>query len=941
MTSTPSADQGDVHYRRLFEALSDAVFLIDNETGDLLDANPAASDLYGYTCDQLLRMKNTDLSAQPEETEHVTRNTPIEPAEVVTIPRRLHKNSNGDVFPVEITGRFFIKEGRPLHIAIIRDVTEFRRVEDELRRSEELLNAAQRLTKVGGWEWDVDSQHLHWTRETYRIHGFDQDLFPAGSGQGIARSLECYDPDDRRTVGEAFSRSLREGVPYDLECRFTSADGRRLWVRTAGEPIYDQDRIVKIHGNFMDITERKRAEAVTAARLRLREYALDHSVDELLRTSLDEAEALTDSSIGFFHLVDDDQVTLHLQTWSTNTLETQCTAEGKGTHYDVSAAGVWADCIRERHPVVYNDYAGLSHRKGLPPGHAPVTRIASIPLMHGDRIEGVLGVGNKPTSYDHTDMDVLRSFADLAWNLVQRRRAEEALSSSEQRLRAITSSVSDIIVEFDRQGRIQFINRVEAGSDIAAADGTGVLSWTDPEDHARLAQSLEHVFRTGETTVHEATARRIDGETHRYSVSASPVMVEGQVDRVVTVSRDVTEQRQAEEEYRRLKEQILEVQKLESLGVLAGGIAHDFNNLLMVMLGHADLALSESPASSPTRDSLLEIKSAAQRAADLCRQMLAYSGKGRFIIESIDLRELVNQMSRMLRSSVSESMSLSFDLPENLPPTEGDATQIRQVLMNLVINASEAIGDQNGAIDVSLGALDLLARDPRALAFGQELPPGRYLSLEVSDTGSGMDEATKSRIFEPFFTTKFIGRGLGLSAVLGIVRGHHGALDIDTAPGAGTTFRILLPASSAAMPAEAPPRTDAAPGATGAQRVVLLVEDEESIRSLGSTMLQRLGFSVITACDGLEAIEIYSQHAAEIACVLLDMGMPRMDGEAALQELQHLDSSVRVVLTSGHSEHDLATRFADARLAGIIQKPYTMSALQEILRRALAAPPVW
>ncbi|MDG4550172.1 MAG: response regulator [Candidatus Contendobacter sp.] len=398
---------------------------------------------------------------------------------------------------------------------------------------------------------------------------------------------------------------------------------------------------------------------------------------------------------------------------------------------------------------------------------------------------------------------------------------------------------------------------------------------------------------------------------------------------------DITERKWAENKRLQLERQMQETQKLESLGVLAGGIAHDFNNLLTVILGNASLALDELPPHSAAQESLEAIESTALRAAELCRQMLAYSGKGRFVIESIQLGTLIGEMVSLLKASVSKKAILNLNLQEPLPAVRGDPSQIRQIVMNLVINASEALGDHVGVITLSTGLLDRSSEGPNENFLDEQLTESAYVWLEVADTGCGMDQETQRRIFEPFFTTKFTGRGLGLSAVLGIVRGHQGVLKVHSEPGKGTTFKILFPAMPQDRPAPSP-QGETKPGSWKGVGTILLVDDEESVRSMGNRMLERNGFRVLTAADGREALEIYRTRRDEIALVLLDLTMPDLDGEETFHELRRIDPNVRVVMSSGYTESEIIPRFAGMPLAGFLQKPYSTAALMDCLRVPLS-----
>ena len=402
---------------------------------------------------------------------------------------------------------------------------------------------------------------------------------------------------------------------------------------------------------------------------------------------------------------------------------------------------------------------------------------------------------------------------------------------------------------------------------------------------------------------------------------------------LANVSMDMTEQKRAERERRDLEAQVRHLQKLESLGVLAGGIAHDFNNLLTGILGNVELALMDLPATSPARASLVGIEGAAVRAADLCRQMLAYSGRGRFVIEVLDLSEIVMEMTHMLEVSISKKVRLTYNPMNNVPPVEADATQLRQIVLNLITNASEAIGARSGEISLAVGVMECDRSYLSGAFIDEVLPAGTYSYLEVTDTGSGMDEETIAKIFDPFFSTKFTGRGLGLSAVLGIIRGHRGAIKVDSEPGSGTSFRVLLPAveGAAILKRRKPPVSPSWRG----HGLILLVDDEDAVRTVAGDMLKRAGFEVVTAKDGREALAVFEDHLEEIVLVLLDLTMPAMDGEETFRELHRLKGEVPVVLCSGYDEQDVTRRVEGRGLAGFLQKPFTweqlMTTLQELI----------
>ena len=393
-------------------------------------------------------------------------------------------------------------------------------------------------------------------------------------------------------------------------------------------------------------------------------------------------------------------------------------------------------------------------------------------------------------------------------------------------------------------------------------------------------------------------------------------------------ARYITERKQAEEEKSRLGEQLLHAQKLESLGVLAGGIAHDFNNILMAIIGNADLALMRLNSESPVVENLHRIEQAAMRAADLAKQMLAYSGKGKFFVENIDINCLLEEMRHMLEVSISRKAVLQLNLAQSVPAIEADISQIRQIIMNLVINASEAIGDKGGVISVTTGSKYCDSSYLKEVWLHENINQGLYVYIEVSDTGCGMDQETLSKIFDPFFTTKFTGRGLGMAAVFGIVRGHKGVIKAYSEPDKGSTFRILLPVSEKP---EALSDFHSISEEWHGSGTVLLVDDEESIRAIGSEMLRTLGFQVIVAEDGGDALDKFKNNPS-IQFVILDLTMPRMDGEQCFRELRKINPGAKVIISSGYNKQDVTQKFDGKGLAGFIQKPYTLSELKETIK---------
>ncbi|MFA6544506.1 MAG: PAS domain-containing protein [Limisphaerales bacterium] len=392
----------------------------------------------------------------------------------------------------------------------------------------------------------------------------------------------------------------------------------------------------------------------------------------------------------------------------------------------------------------------------------------------------------------------------------------------------------------------------------------------------------------------------------------------------------------AERERLGIERKMVESQKLESLGVLAGGIAHDFNNLLTTILGNASLLRFDLEDDSPFQGPLAQIETTSLRAADLCKQMLAYSGRGRFQLKRLDLARLVEDTADLLRVSISKKVVLEFNFGSDVPAVEGDPTQLRQIVMNLVINASEAIGERGGTITLSTGMVSADRSYLATACLSPELPAGDYVFIEVGDDGCGMAPEVLARIFDPFFTTKFTGRGLGLAAVLGIVRGHRGGMKVCSEPGRGTSFRLLLPVAAGAVTATEA-GSAASPEKWRGQGHVLVVDDEEAVRLISTRLLESLGFKVTVAADGRAGVEAFQREPGSFVLVLMDLTMPHLDGVQAFGQMRGIRPDVKIVLMSGFNEHDAVSGPATRGLAGFLQKPFDYAALVEKVRAVLEA----
>jgi two-component system, cell cycle sensor histidine kinase and response regulator CckA len=502
--------------------------------------------------------------------------------------------------------------------------------------------------------------------------------------------------------------------------------------------------------------------------------------------------------------------------------------------------------------------------------------------------------------------------------VLRAKQAEDASRELARQWQTTFDAMSDAVALLDPDGRVVRWNRaLERFTERPAEELAGELCfklWNRGNDPPEKFTYLSAV----EKRVREETDINHWGQW--FHVAVDPVDgAQGEPSGAVFVVSDITGRKRLEEQFR-------EAQKFESIGQLAGGVAHDFNNLLTSILGNASLILSDLPPEHPFREKLEEVMRASNRAADLTQQLLAYAGKGRFYLRRLDLSSVIRGMEELLRSSIPKKVELEVELAPDLPVVEIDPGQIQQALLNLAINAAEAIGEEAGVVHVSTGTMDV--DQPTG-----DLQPGQYVFLEVRDTGCGMDEHVRAHVFDPFFTTKFTGRGLGLSAVAGIVRSQRGAIDIDSAPGKGSRFRLLLPA---AKPVTAP-RPAAATHAAGTG-TVLVVDDEDMVRRLAKTTLEIRGYKVMLAVNGKQAVDIVRESGERIAVVLLDMMMPVMAGEEAMDHIMKMHPGMRVIATSGYDEREAAQRFG-SRISGFLQKPYTSRQLAEKIKGVIEQAP--
>ncbi len=532
----------------------------------------------------------------------------------------------------------------------------------------------------------------------------------------------------------------------------------------------------------------------------------------------------------------------------------------------------------------------------------------------------------------------------LEEDIRRRRAAELALHASEQRLEAILANSSAAIFVKNLEGRYILCNgQFEQVCSRPRAEIIGQSDWEifPPEIASVFVEHDQQVIAQNRPIEFEESVNTPRGIStsivQKFPLRDSTGVTHG----LCGIATDITDRLNTQKERIDFERKLLQTQKLESLGVLAGGIAHDFNNILTAVLGNASLARHQLPRNSPATPQLQQIEEAARRAAELCAQMLAYAGKGNFVSHRFNLSDLVQETASLLEVSVNKSTRLHLTLAPALPAIFADATQLRQIVMNLVINAAEAIGERPGEIQLSTFMEQVSTAQLSRAVQNPSLPGGLYVGMEVRDNGNGMPPELIAQIFEPFFTTRFAGRGLGLAAVLGIVRSHHGALFVESGVGKGSTFRLLLPVAEAETPATdhstlAPvrPAGNSLPKLKG---TVLVVDDETFVREITGIALGKTGLKVLEAPDGLAAIKLLRANRTQIDLVLLDLTMPILSGEETLRQIREIDGSKKVILMSGYSENDATKRCLKQGAVAFVQKPFEVEHLLSLIATHLAS----
>lgn len=925
-------------------AQTSAGYVTFDPRGVILDANHAAAHMLGLPEAELPGTQFIDL-VYPEDRDLYTQNLArfLASGKPHQYELRLLKRDMTS-FWVQLKIAGALKHnGTPVYSIVLTDITQYHQVMKALKASEERYRLVTTMMSDYVFKLDVGQDGgimLDMVTDTY-FRDTGRTLEEA-KATGLWENF--LHPGEVGKVDDMLRRLVSTGGIAEMECRACFKDNRTRWVRVLAQAVTDVgcSRTVAVVGSVEDISKRKLAEDALLERSQQLFNLADNLPNVMLYQVIGDLEGNRRFTYVGRSIKRLNEIAVEELMADAGMLYRQFLPE-----YQLVVRK------REEEALARMEPFQAEVQSLLPSGRLRWFRFNSTPRRLHSGVVVWDGVEVDITERKDTEAELEKRVAertvalsmanlDLEREIRERRKAQLALKESERQLLEAQhlSHIGSWHWSADH-GNVHFSTELSAiagrGADGAAVSLSGNPPLFTEESQRIFQEAIDISTRLGEPYELSLQIVRPDGSLRDVICRGRPEKDEhGLTTGHFGTVQDVTEWRQAEKERRSLEAQVQHAKKMESLGVLAGGLAHDFNNILQIILANVNLMHKIIPGATLAHPYIQNVERSVNRAAALTRQMLAYAGQGGISLQAMDIGTIIGEIVHLIRSSVSKKVTLQLSLSKGLPLVEIDAAQIQQVVMNLVINASESLDEERGGL-VSVSTkvlhcdLDYLSRN-RTL---EEIPEGDYVCLEVSDTGSGMSEEMTARLFDPFYTTKFTGRGLGMSAVLGIIRSHKGAILVESNPGAGTTVQALFPISAyPAAEESAEPQEVPAPAAKGTG-TILFVDDETEMLDIGALELQQMGYRVLTAADGLDAIEIVKTYSGDIDCVLLDLSMPRMDGREALLELRRIRPDLRVILMSGYAEQEIELRISGQNVDGFIEKPYTADTLSEVLRKTL------
>ncbi|MFP4502979.1 MAG: PAS domain S-box protein [Candidatus Hydrogenedentota bacterium] len=903
------AYRGEIRYRALFDSSPDALFLLDKH-GNILDVNSQATAQYGYTREEFSVLTVHDLAG-----EDVRPRVDERLALAVEAPMRFswrHRRKDGSEFSVEVNSQPVHVDGLPRTLSSVRDQTAWEEAEAARRESEVRLDVLLDAASDMVYMKDTVGRYTHVNA------AFEQALGRNAEAIIGTRDLDLFPPAQSEEIAAVDKRVLSGEVVRGEFVR-TMSGGDRI-IETIKAPVRnDRGTIIALCGVSRDITERKEAE-------------------QALRESEERYRTLVETAQDAIVLMDDEKA-IACNDAAVRIL-------GCTSREDIIGRSPW-------------DFSPPRQRDGEDSGAKVRAQIAQV--LQGEALHFEWTQARPDGSTFDADVSLNRVTLNgktyvqvITRDISERKQADDALRESEARYQTFVSQLTEGVyrAEFtepipvilppeeqvdllyarfrlaetnDAFARMYGYNRADEvlGKSLAEFHGGDDV----PENRAFLVQFVEDGYRAEGIESHEVD---LAGNRKVFTNNIIGIVEDGLLVRLWGTQTDITGRKRAEEDKARLEQQLLHAQKMEAVGQLAGGVAHDFNNLLQVISGHAEIALETAPPDAPVREDLEEITEAGNRAARLISQLLAFSRRQIMKPEPVDLNSVVSELLKMLRRLIGEHIELEFVPGHHLGQIHADRGMLDQVLMNLCINARDAM-PEGGALTIETENVFINGDYCAAHAWAQ---PGRYVLLCVTDTGIGMDAATRVRVFEPFFSTKGVGRGtgLGLATAYGIVKQHDGMIQVYSEPGRGTTFKVYLPILQR-QAASVGTKVEGAVG--GGTEVILVAEDDPGVRRLARSILDRAGYEVITAEDGEDALEKFRQNQDRIDLLLVDVVMPRLGGRELFERARALCPGVRALFASGYSENAIHTNFILHEGMHLIEKPFDRAALLRAVRRML------
>ena len=858
--------------------------------------SPSCETLIGYSPEELVGKRHFyDLHPEPgrEGYKNAAFTTIRSKGEFIDLPTPILAK-DGRIVWVSTVGQPVLADDGTLlaYRGSDRDITRQKELEKELREQEVLHRTLFEQSPNGIVIIDpTTAQLLDFNDQAARQLGYCREEFQQLCIQDI--DVVESSEDTAKTI-----RNVMESGFAEFETRHRTRQGeiREVLVKAQyssveGKPIY--------HCIWSDITRRKKEALILKARADLLNFSLSHPLDRLLVEALKKVESITDSPVAFAHLIQAEQESRSLTAWSPHAAEL-----GLGAHEASREAELWIDCLRQGKPVVRNSAEETS---------APVQliRYLAVPIIRFGKAVGVIGVGNKSSDYTEEDVTIVNLFADLAWDITERKQVYQALRESHDRFAiAFENAPITMVISSFEDGRVVDVNRqmVEKTGyrrEDVLGKTTAELNWTGSFGRNELEKL---VLKEGRISGLEISIPTPKGEPLPCKVWVETIVIDGRK-HLLSIALDMTEQR-------RIEEQLLQSQKVEALGQLAGGVAHDFNNILQVIIGYSSLL--NSNASEYQQRHLNEIIKAAEHASALTAGLLAFSRKQIFKIESIALNELLQEIDAFLRRILREDIVLTLDVASPSLVSSLDRAHIQQVFVNLATNAQDAM-PQGGQLTIRVDKVEIDNQFIAAYGYGIT---GQYARVTVSDTGCGIPAEHCQKIFEPFFTTKAAGKGtgLGLSMVYGIIKQHKGYVDVTSVLGEGTTFSLYLPLVARN---QLPHKTDiqAVQPAAAEGVNILLAEDDPAVREVTRSILEQQGYMVIEAANGRQAVDLFRDRHDEITLVVLDALMPELNGGQALAAIREIKPEIRALFMSGYAREIISGKMVIPEDAFFISKP--------------------